>query len=208
MRPFTLAACLAGVALLGSACQEPPPPPAGTPAEAATEGLETLKALVTPQNYARLGFQTQGEVQQAALEKTPLEVDVIDFAKLQGFAPGQVPESLITRRSEVLYVVTVSGGVRTSMTVAPFSGGYEAVNFGDAAMIRQYARFRAPRGDRLVRSPEMGLDFIGRVVNGQSVLVPLDGLADTRLRRGQQAPLGDVLGELAPIARTYTDAPS
>ncbi|MBV8131429.1 MAG: hypothetical protein JO282_02805, partial [Alphaproteobacteria bacterium] len=126
---LALTACMAAQGEGGGGAPQPPPAP--TQAAAAQQGLATLQQLVTPQNYAGLGFSSPEEVRRAQLG-SPMPLFRVELNTLMQMTP-QTPSSTVlvdARRS--LYPVVVDQRVASSLFVMRHDDGWRATDFGSA----------------------------------------------------------------------------
>lgn len=206
---------LAGVLLVSltlMACQdrdEPEPPPAARPEQAAQQGLDDLKVLATTENYRDLGFEALADVGRAQLGR-PMEIFNVGLRPLQAFGPGVAPRSLLLKSSETIYPLTVDGSVRSSLSIARVDGGYAPSSFGSAEIVRQlsvHRRDAAGASDFVVHVPALKLHFLGRLTGADLVLVPI--FLDPRVpfAVGQPEKAEVIFGRLVPYARASNGLP-
>jgi hypothetical protein len=168
---LALSACAAeqGGGGRGAASQ---PPPAPTQAEAAEQGLNTLQKIVTPQNYAGLGFASPEDVRRAQLA-SPMPVYRVELNTLRQMGPGTPVMTVIVDARRSLYPVSVDGRVATSLFVMRHNDGWRATDFGSAAVARATAAYGRAPDDIIVWIPAAKLYFIGRRLGPNLTLTPV-----------------------------------
>lgn len=183
-----------------------PKPPAQQPQEAATNAIGVLQKLVNAQNYKTLGFQTLDEVKQAQLGQ-PMEVFNLGLEKLKSYQAGEDPNSLLTPSAETIYPVTVSGSVRTGVTIVHKEQGYEPSSFGNADIVKRLATYRQNPTDFAVRIPAFNMYFVGRHVETRIVLMPIVSDPRLKVQAGEATPLEVVVDQLRPYVDSYNGLP-
>src|SRR5262245_40076033 len=134
--PALISACLAltaCVAAEGGGGVDAQPPPAPSQAIAAQQGLAALQQLVTPQNYAGLGFSSLDDVRRAQLA-SPMPVFRVELDALMSMTPQTSPSTLLVDGRRVLYPVVVDQRVATALFVARHDDGWRTTDFGSAAV--------------------------------------------------------------------------
>jgi hypothetical protein len=186
--------------------QSAPKPPAQQPQEAATNALGVLQKLVNEQNYKNMGFQSLDEVKQAQLGQ-PIAVYNLGLDKLKSYQAGEDPNSLLTPSAETIYPVTVSGGVRTGVTIVHKEQGYEPSSFGNADIVKRLSGYRQNESDFAVRIPAFNMYFIARRVETRVVLVPIVSDPRLKVQAGEATPLEVVVDQLRPYVNSYNGLP-
>jgi hypothetical protein len=182
--------------------------------EAADQGLRTFKKLVTAQNFRRLGFESEAEIQQATLGE-PLRDVYVPLDRLRAFTPGGDVKPLLVRGPRVVFPVLVANTVRSSFTVVELPGGaLKAVSFGAQSFARSFSAARAaaaqangiaPTSIVVVRVPALNAQSLGfQAAAGFSFVIVAD---DPRfdLRAGTTAPAAAVLERMVSRARSLRD---
>jgi hypothetical protein len=177
-------------------------PLAQQPQEAASSAIVTLQKLVNDQNYRSLGFQTVDEVRQARLGE-PLEVYIIGLEKLKNYRAGQDPNTLLVPSAETIYPVTVSGNVRTGVTIIHKEQGYESSSFGQADVVKRLTLYRHDPSEFVVRIPAFNLYFIARHAEACILLVPIANNPRLKAQAGESAPLNTIVEQLRPYIDSY-----
>lgn len=204
MRYLVLTCCV----FLAAGCsrQGGTPPLAQQPQEAAINAIAMLRDLVNEQNYKGLGFQSVEEVQLAQLGQ-PIKVFNIGLESLKAYKASQNPTSLLAPSAEVIYPVTVSGNVRTGVTIIHKEQGYESSSFGNADIVKRLVAYRQSSGDFAVHIPAFNLYFVGRRVKTQVVLAPIANNPRLKAQAGEATPLETVVEQLRPYAESYDGRP-
>ena len=182
---LALTACMAAQGEGGGGAPQPPPAP--TQAAAAQQGLATLQQLVTPQNYAGLGFSSPEEVRRAQLG-SPMPLFRVELNTLMQMTP-QTPSSTVlvdARRS--LYPVVVDQRVASSLFVMRHDDGWRATDFGSAAVARLTTEFRRGPQDFIVWIPAAKVYFIGRGAGPNLTLTPVMNDPRFDFRAGASLP--------------------
>lgn len=196
--------------------QKQPPPPAHQPQEAATQGLETLRQMITEQNYRAMGFQSVDEVKSATLGE-PLGVFHVHLDQLKAYEPGSDPGKVLTDVGQRMYPVTVSDEVRSSLVVAKVDDTWKATRFGGPNVIQAIAGVRTtvahssekpPASTFVVQVPALNLYFLGYRTDDKLMLVPV--LDDLRynFKAGVALPAEEAFRALAAAAKSYNGLPN
>ena len=203
---------------LAQACgggQKQPPPPAHQAQEAATQGIETLRQMITEQNYRAMGFQSVDEVKSAALG-APLPIFYVQLDQLKSYEPATDPNKLLTDVNQMMYPVTVKDEVRSSVVVAKADGVWKATRFGGPNVIQSVAQVRStvarssetpPASTFVVRVPALNFYFLGYRAGDKLMLAPL--LDDSRynFKAGVPMPAEEAFRALAAAAKNYNGLP-
>lgn len=184
------------------------PPPVNDSSKAASNALDTLRALVTEQNYKGLGFGSLDEVKAATLA-APMPVYEIGLDRLKAYQAGQDGNVLMTPTSETLYPVAVGGETRSSVTVVKKEGGYTSASFGKANIAKGLTRFRGQdiTGTFVVQIPVLGLYFLGRRVEGRLMLTPVVESTRPPLHAGAIVPVEEIVKAIGPLVQAYNGQP-
>ena len=184
------------------------PLPVGDSSQAAANALDTLRALVTEQNYKNLGFDSVSEVKNAALG-APLPVYEIGLDRLKGYEAGQDGNALLTPTEEILYPVAVGGETRSSVSVVKKERGYVPSSFGKASIAKGLARFRGQdtAATFAVHIPILGLYFLGRRIEGRLMVTPVVESTRPPLRAGAIVPIEEIVKAIGPLLRAYNGLP-
>jgi hypothetical protein len=167
---LALTACMAAQGEGGAV--DPQPAPAPTPVAAAQQGLVTLQQLVTPQNYAGLGFSSPEDVRRAQLA-SPIPVFRVELNTLMQMTRQTPPSAVLVDAQRVLYPVVVDQRVATSLFVVRHDDGWRASDFGSAAVARSTTALRRGPGDFIVWIPAAKVYFIGRGSGASLTLTPI-----------------------------------
>lgn len=194
--------------LLTAGCsrQKEPQHLAQQPQEAAINAIAMLRDLVNEQNYKGLGFQSVDEVKLAQLGQ-PMEVFNIGLEGLKAYKASQNPSTLLALSAETIYPVTVSGNVRTGVTIVHKEQGYESSSFGNADIVKRLVAYRQGVGDFAVRVPAFNLYFLGRRIDSRVVLAPIANNPRLKSQAGEIMPLETVIEQLRPYAESYDGRP-
>lgn len=208
MRCATPYLVLTWCVLLTAGCsrQNQPQPPAQQPQEAAINAIAMLRDLVNEQNYKGLGFQSVDEVKLAQLGQ-PMEVFNIGLESLKAYKASQNPSTLLALSAETIYPVTVSGNVRTGVTIVHKEQGYESSSFGNADIVKRLVAYRQSAGDFAVHVPAFNLYFLGRRIDSRVVLAPIANNPRLKAQAGEITPLETVIEQLRPYAESYDGRP-
>jgi hypothetical protein len=208
---------LVGCAMLWTACNKPTPqpqPPAHQPQEAATRALDTLKGLVTEQNYKAMGFESADEVKSAALAD-PLPVSRIQLDQLRAYQPGSDPSKLMMDVGQMMYPVTAREQVRSSIVVVKDGDAWKEAKFGGPAAIKAITSARAKdQGEgkasgpyTLVQVPALNMYFLARQADGKWMFVPAIDDPANNFRAGVAVPAEEALRALSTAAQKYNGLP-
>lgn len=220
-RPATLwiaaaAICAAGVGTFGCTPQvsdnrhaeseQAPPQQETTLDGAAQAGLAALKELSTGPGAQSLGI-TAADAENASLGRG-YEMFTVGLDQLREYQPGASAAPLIKPSPDTIIPVVVNGQVRSSMTITRTERGFVATEIGGSEMMQAIARSaeRTP-SDFLLRVPALGMQFVGRRVEGRTLLRLATPDPRLRLQPGAEMPAEEVLAQLVPIARAYNGEP-
>jgi hypothetical protein len=169
-----------------------------TPEEAARKSLDEFRQLVTPENFADLGFASAEEAAQAELGR-PIEVAIVPLNRLRAYEASQDPMTLLVQGGEVVYEVTVAGEVRTGLTVDQRGGMWEGIGFGSRNLTAAIASAHDHEDEFAVWVPAMNFWAIARKADG-FVLAPLFDVPDAGLVAGAEVPAKNAFQQLAEQA--------
>ena len=182
---------------------------AGDPKAAATEGLQTLRALVDDQNFRDLGFESRDEAATATLGE-PIRVYLVRLDQLRDFQPEGDASKLLTDTSEIIFPVLSNGQARSSITLARTDGKWTSAAFGGASVIKQIAKVRSgltpPQGGAaaFVKVPALNVYFVSQVGAGaELMLTPLTDQPDYRLKEGGTVSAREAFLALVPAAKAH-----
>lgn len=219
------AAMLLGTTLLlvmsfgcGEQKQPAPQPPAREPQTAASQGLDILKKMITPDNFKAMGFDSLDEVKSAALGE-PLELFHVRLDQLREFKSEADPNQLLTNVGQMIYPVTVQEQARSSIVVAKEGETWKAVRFGGPGLIKMLAQVRkqSPPGATaaaavspsfLVQVPALNVYFLGSRSDQRLMLTPLLDDPALKFKAGTPLPAGEALAALVPVAKAYNGLPN
>lgn len=187
----------------GAAAQ---PPPSATQQDAATQGLGTLRQLVTAQNYAALGFTSADQAQQAQLGE-PMKVYEIGLDSLKKYSAGTKLADLLTDAHRSMYPIQVDERVLSSLYVNQQSDGYRASVFGDAAIAKAVSSYRSDKSDIIVYVPAAKVYFVGHKTEGGMSLVPAFDDPKLNFKAGQAVPVDQALASLQRATSGYNGLP-
>jgi predicted small lipoprotein YifL len=224
MRAFAAAAIAAAALFAIAGCAATPPapvPPAASSAEAATRGLETLRAMADQGKFAVLGFSSPEEAKTATLG-VPLHIYMVRLDELQQYRPAVDPATLLHDAAQDFYPVLVAEQTRSSIIISGADGRFAAVSFGGAPLARalterQQAVMSAPlprnaapaQNFAIVHVAALNLYFLAFEQRGRLMLAPASDVEQFALRADVPLPAAVVFARLAEQARTMRpDVPS
>ncbi len=182
----------------------------------ASESLSVFNKLVTKrENYREMGFESPKELEKLRLG-VPLQLFTVRLDKLKEYQKGSDPAKIIGGGNHVIYPVSVNNQVRSSITLAEVEGGWEAVSFGNPALVKllEETRMKSTGTTRLplssyfvVRVPALNFYFLGYRLNNGLMLTPL--LDDPRyhFKKGVSLPADEVFTALLPAAKEHDGLP-
>jgi hypothetical protein len=173
---------------------------------AARAGLAALKELTAGPGAQALGIAA-ADADKASLGQG-YDVFTVGLDQLREYRSGTPATSLIRRGPDTIIPVMVGGEVRSSMTVTQTERGFVTSEIGSGEMMQAMARSaeRVP-GDFLLRVPALGLQFVGRNVDGRTMLRMTSPDPRLKIRAGAEMPAEEVFTQLVPIARAYNGEP-
>jgi hypothetical protein len=133
---------------------------AQAPANDTQTALETLRRMVTDQNYAQLGFAAPKDVAGATVDIPLRRYFVTDG--LRDFKEGNDPTALLHAGGEFLYPVRAAGKVRCFITMANRGSGWRGVSFGQAEIAQMLtgARDQHPGGPNIPVESYFAVDIL------------------------------------------------
>lgn len=182
---------------------------------AAAKSLRTLRKLISEENYKQMGFDSLGEVANAALDYSIPEF-AIDVASVREYRSDGDPGTLLVFAHSLVYPVLVSGEVRTSITMAYRDQVWKAQSFGHSNFTRLLAIQLAAQSknqklDRnaffIVRVPAFNLVFLGFRINRKFMFAPVFDAPEYDLVAGTPVPADIIVEKLQAAARDYNDLP-
>lgn len=181
----------------------------------ALSSLDTLKQLVTRENYRQMGFDSPEEVRSATLG-TPLQDFIVRLDRLKEYEPGRRPDELLTPTSQVIYPVVVNGQARSSITISKIKERWQAVSFGGPNFIKLVSTtlMESSKVTRLdyssyfiVRVPSLNLFFLGFRSDNELNLVPLMDDARLEFKAGVGMKAERVFSAILPDAKAHNGLP-
>lgn len=203
---FALAACGAKAPFNASNGAADAPKAVATQQLAATQGLQTLRALVSEKNYGGLGFASAADVQRARLGK-PLAIFRVQLDALEKYRPEQDPNSIIVNAHRSLYPVEVDGDVASSLYVTQHNDGWRATDFGNVAVARAVTHYRGSPSDFVVWIPALKVYFVARKSATGLSLTPIIDDPRFALKAGVTLPANRVFVLLQRAAQRYNGLP-
>ena len=146
--------------------------------EAAEEGLPTMLQAIPDEAAKQLNFSSSDEFSLASLG-TPFQVFTIHPEEILNYTAGTSIEAIISAKDQWFFPVTVSGEIRTLLTVAKVDGQWQAVSIGSAGLAQEWAdtaaQYDASTGytHKLVRIYQATADFVLLGGVGGDKLLPL-----------------------------------
>ena len=219
------------IAVIGSvmtACA-PPAPPAiqalPTPAEApllpekfqaeALEALETLKKLITEENYKQMGFESLDEVAFATLGE-PIQDFMVRLDHLKKYQKGSDPNKMLSATNLLVYPVLVRGQVRSSIKGVVEEGTWKSVSFGEPNYIKMVMSQLKKQSEEqklpsssffIVRVPAFNLVFLGHRAEKELMLTPIMDIPEFRFKAGVSMSADTIFATLAPAAEKHEGLP-
>jgi hypothetical protein len=211
MRTSAIPAAILALFLLAACGTQQParPPQSASPAEAASNGLSTLRSLVNTNNYRSMGFESLDEVQSASLGE-PLPVYMVRLDKLREFQPGGDPEKLLGEIGQQLYPVLVNGAPRSAVVVEKQGEQWSPVSYGGANLVKALGQRRSEHAATMktaapayfeVHVAALNLYFLGYRQESKLMLIPLVDDPQYKFTAGTPVPAADAFAALVPAAK-------
>jgi hypothetical protein len=210
-------ALLVALVLAVAACAAPASQPPGgepipalqgkDPDEAARKSLDAFRALVTADDFRALGFESLDEVAKAQLGPS-LKVSTVPLDRLQKFQPGGNPEELLVDANRVIYPITVSEEVRTSLEVGQVGDLWQGRSFGSPEFIRPLAKLRRSDTDFVVWVPALNAYLMASRTEGGLTLTPGFDYPEMDLTAGRTLPAASAFAEMVPLAQSHNGLPN
>lgn len=190
--------------------------PAEIPKEAheeAERSLPTLRHIVTPETYKKLGFESAEEADRARLE-APMRILMVRLDQLREYRPGTKISEMLEDTHEVRYPISVDGQVRTSVVMHQIEGKWQVAKFGRPALtqavtavVRKHVARTPAEGLFEVKIPALNLYFVGW--EAESSLMLTATMDDSRfdLKQGEELDAKQLFTRIAPYARELKTGP-
>jgi hypothetical protein len=181
----------------------------------AQRSLGGLRSFVTPETFQRLGFESVEEVNNAQIEQ-PIPIFMVPLDRLRQYKSGGNPADLLLRTNEIRVPLTVSGQVRSSMTLRQTQGGWEVARIGRPQLTKELLGAIKPPapaaqapGDAFfeVTIPALNLEFVGRREDTRVLLTSLVSEPLYELQAGETLDARQVFDHLAPFAEQLETEP-
>jgi hypothetical protein len=181
----------------------------------ALRALETLKNIVSENNFMRMGFKSVQETKTAQLG-TPFQEFTIELGQLKTYEPGANPEELLDGGHIAYFPVNVQTETRSSIMIVKEKDQWKTVSYGSANLIQLLAstRSRLQRTTGLpissffvVRIPAMNLYFVGYRLNQQLMLTPILDNTGYKFKSGTPTSGDEVFRILLPHAKAHDGLP-
>jgi hypothetical protein len=183
------------------------PPTSADAQTAASQGLASLRQLVTADNFRGLGLDSLDQVASSALGE-PLTVFRIQLDQLIAFKEADDPKKLLIDDKRITYPIVVNQEVVSSLSVAQVAGGgWRATDYGSANVVKALSRVRQNASDFIVEIPALKLYFIGS--NRDSTLFLTPAIDDPRFSfsAGRAMSAASVILAVQPFANDYNGLP-
>jgi hypothetical protein len=143
--------------------------------QAAKKGLPTFLNAIPDDNVQRFGFSVPEELKLATLG-TPIRLYTIDPDEILNYSADKPIGDIISATDQWFFPVTVSGEVRTLLTVAQMGGKWQAVSIGSSALGQEWA-------DTIAKYDSMGYtdEKLVRIYQATADFVLLRGVGDDKL---------------------------
>ncbi len=183
--------------------------------EVATKAMATFSELITEKNFARMGFDSPGEIREAALG-VPMRVFMVRLDRLQEYEPGRPPDPLLTSIDVVIYPVTVKEQTRSSVTIGKIDERWVAMSYGSPNLTGMLTRTRQANADAskldasayfVVRIPALNLYFIAHHDREVLILTPVLNDPDYGFEAGTAMPATKVFEAVLPAAKKHDGLP-
>lgn len=203
---FRSAIPLFAAALVATAPVWAAPPPDAV-AEAA---LTRMRKLVTPQNYALMGFSSSNEIYAATLNKLAFDVHQVRFDKLKTYVLADDPKPLIEPASTRIYPVTVLRETRSSITLGRYQNDWKPVAYGNPNLARLLTDSRAalvvqthlaPENFFVVQLRALNAVFLAYTLKNQLILSPIVTDPSLNLVAGTTNSAAQVFATIVPMAQ-------
>ncbi len=181
----------------------------------AAESLQTLRTLVTKDNFRSMGFTSPGEAGEARLG-VPFREDMVRLDELRKYAPGTNPEKLLSSLRQVIYPVEAKEEARSAIVVAEVDGRLKTVSMGGANYIGQLARARKEIAIRTrqplssfstVRVPALNVRFLAYREEGRLMLMPLLDAPEFGFKAGVSVTAEKAFAAMQPAAMEHDGLP-
>ena len=181
--------------------------------EAASDGLKTLAALITKENYKNFGLNSIDQAQSLRLgEATHLQMIGLD--NLKAFKSETDPKSLIVPMNSAVYSVldAKNGDMVTSIQLQDDGGKWTATSFGNANLAKIWqsglAKAKADgKTGQAIWIPSLNIHLVGYEADGKSFLALADDRPIADLEPNVFLPANELLDRLKPVAYQYNGLP-
>lgn len=183
--------------------------------EVAQQSLETLKQLVTDQNYKQMGFEKPEEVYDAKLGNY-LNDYIVRLDYLKDYKQTDKPDTFLTSTNSIIFPVLINERVCTSITLVYNNKNWEASSYGYANLIKMTVTQQrklskdfnlTPDAFFRVRVPAFNIVFLGHRNKDQLFLTPLIDTPELKFIVDVPIPANEVFATLAPLAFQHDELP-
>ena len=183
--------------------------------QVAPKALLTFNELVTKENYTVMGFESPSEVSAARLGEH-LQVFMVRLDQLQMYKPGSDPNKILSGGDRVIYPVTVSEQVRSSIVVEKVKERWKATSFGGSNQVKMLTKVRKADSDSkrlpissyfVVQVPALNLNFIAHRADDVLKLTPLLDDPSYGFKAGITMLADKVFEAILPAAKGHDGLP-
>jgi len=176
------------------------------PQEAAGQGLENLRLLVTEKNLKAMGFESPSEAALAKLGD-PMQVFRVPLDELRNYQPNSDPERLLVDADRIIYPVVVRD-IRSLVIVEKTAKGWQPTNLGSPKLAKVLFDRRKEKSDFIVWVPALNLYFVANRVDNKLMLTPVLDDPNVELSAGRTLPADKVFSLIVPAAKSYNGLPN
>jgi len=185
------------------------------PREVASQSMETLRQLVTEENYKAMGFESLDELSDIALGDS-LHVFFVRLDQLQEYQPGSDPNRLLIDRKRIIFPVIVKKQVRSSIVVDMVNERWQATGFGGPNLMKMFSKVRSAAADSTglplpsffaVQVLALNLNFIAHRIDNELMLTPVLNDPSFEFKAGVALPAADAFERILPAAREHNGLP-
>ena len=203
------------------------PAPRHASYEAASKGIETFKLLVDEDSFRTMGFESFDEIGDMELGEM-IPIVTFSLKKLKTYETGDLPitfidnyqagddyQAIINKIDEVIYPVFAKGELRSSIGLLKNQGNWQAVNYGDEAIVKAIKRVKdeimADPASKytnffLVELPAMHISLMGYREDGIMMMTSIYDTETYGLKAGKILPAEQVLPQLAEHIREFEES--
>ena len=183
--------------------------------DAASQGLSTLRSLISPSDLPLMGVRSIDEFGRSQLG-APIPIYFFSLRAIRNFEPGTDPNAVLKTRNKFLYPVKLGNLVVSSIVVQQTKKGWGATDLGDLGLVKSATKAITDSATSnqiqaslyfLVEIPGLSLYFVGHRSGTGIILQSISDVPDIDLKAAVEEPAEKIFEALKPLAQGSYDSP-